>query len=92
MQQKKSSDAGQMKVLRERFKVCPACGNFCGYAEGQTFCVVCGVRLLLECPSCREPILYPTAKFCPVCGMQLVNGQGESYGKGETSVSPKTHP
>ena len=50
------------------YKLCPRCGNFSHINEKQNFCQVCGELLIDKCPHCREPIYYPTARFCPVCG------------------------
>ncbi len=61
-------------VEKERYKLCPSCGYFVGYAEVQSYCMVCGTRLVEACPDCLEPILYPIARFCPVCGGRLVKG------------------
>ncbi len=77
-------------VSRPRYKLCPSCGNFVGYPEKDVFCTVCGVMFIEGCPSCREPILYPIARFCPACGHALVkvkgNGEGTStYGPGSWS-------
>ena len=63
------------QVVQERYKLCGHCGNFCGVAENQVYCIVCGEKLMEECPQCKEPIVYPTARFCPVCGKLLVQMQ-----------------
>ena len=59
-------------VTKKRYKLCPACGNFAEFSQDQVFCILCGQRLLEECPTCSEPIVYPTARFCQVCGTALV--------------------
>ncbi|MDL1894572.1 hypothetical protein FBQ87_17040 [Sphingobacteriales bacterium CHB3] len=59
-------------VVRSRYKLCPHCGNFSEFSAEHIFCIVCGVKLLEECKQCREPIIYPTARYCPACGTQLV--------------------
>jgi len=59
-------------VSKERYKLCPSCGNFVGYQENDIFCMLCGERLADACPRCQEPIIYPIAKFCPACGEALV--------------------
>jgi len=59
-------------VVRERYRLCPQCGNFSHFSERHAYCILCGVKLLESCPGCREPILYPTAKFCPACGEALL--------------------
>ena len=59
-------------VIRDRYKLCAKCGNFSHFAEQQNFCMVCGAKFLSECPRCSEPILYPTAVYCPLCGENLV--------------------
>ena len=64
----KENERGSQKRRDEKFKLCPCCGNFAGFGENERYCIVCGEKLIEACPSCREPIFYPTAKFCPVCG------------------------
>jgi predicted RNA-binding Zn-ribbon protein involved in translation (DUF1610 family) len=59
-------------VRKERYKLCPSCGNFAHMAQRQEYCTVCGEKLIAECGNCREPIVYPTARFCPACGCALV--------------------
>lgn len=59
-------------VEKERYKLCSVCGNFVSLSEKDQFCVICGAKLIDECPNCREPILYPVARFCPSCGQRLV--------------------
>jgi membrane protease subunit (stomatin/prohibitin family) len=59
-------------VAKARYKLCPSCGNFVGYPEKDIFCTVCGVRFIVACSRCREPILSPFARFCPACGQALV--------------------
>ncbi len=62
-------------VAKARYKLCPSCGNFVGYPEKDTFCTVCGERFIVACPRCREPILYPIARFCPACGQAVVKAR-----------------
>jgi len=57
----------------DRYRLCPRCGYFTHESDGVEFCIYCGTQLIDECPKCHEPIYYPNAKFCPVCG--------ERYGK-----------
>ncbi len=59
-------------IQKERYKLCPLCGNFVSFAGKDTFCIVCGTKLLEACPNCSEPVLYPVARFCPSCGQRLV--------------------
>ncbi len=59
-------------VSKERYKLCPACGNFVSFLEKDVFCMLCGQRLTDACARCHEPIIYPIAKFCPSCGEPLV--------------------
>jgi len=59
-------------VTKERYKLCPLCGNFAEFSRDQVFCILCGEQLLENCPACYEPILYPTARFCQLCGTALV--------------------
>lgn len=75
-------DSGRVTVERERFRVCPKCGNFVGFSDSPVFCMVCGSRLIEECPSCREPIIYPLARFCPACGVRLVNADADDLTPG----------
>ena len=63
------------RIVQERYRLCGQCGNFCSVAENQIYCMICGEKLMEECPRCKEPIVYPTARFCPVCGVLLVNVQ-----------------
>jgi len=63
-------------VVREKYKICMQCGNFSHFSENVEFCILCGFRLIDECPECREPILYPTALYCPVCGRALRKSNG----------------
>ena len=72
MDQEIPNTAPTTKVSKDRYKLCPSCGNFARVEEVQTFCMVCGERMIHECPNCHEPIIYPTARFCPVCGVMLV--------------------
>jgi len=58
----------EIKVTRDRYKLCPSCGNYSHFAEGQTYCIICGAKMICECADCLEPIIYPTAKHCPSCG------------------------
>lgn len=67
----KSSDQGT-RVRRDRYKLCSNCSNFSHFTETQEYCVVCGTKFISECQRCREPILYPTATYCPACGGRLV--------------------
>ncbi|MBI4547657.1 MAG: zinc-ribbon domain-containing protein [Ignavibacteriae bacterium] len=62
----------------ETYSLCPNCGNFAAKAEGHKFCVLCGTKMIDQCPQCGEPIRTPTAKFCPKCGgkYQKVIGDG----------------
>jgi predicted RNA-binding Zn-ribbon protein involved in translation (DUF1610 family) len=62
-------------VLKERYKLCPSCSYFVHMSEKDVFCILCGEKLIEECLRCREPILYPLTKFCPVCGDQLTKLQ-----------------
>lgn len=74
MPNSKSIDSGVTKtrVERERYMLCPLCGNFSACAERLSFCLACGTKMIDACPRCHEPILYPTGKFCPMCGVKLV--------------------
>ncbi|MGC8596158.1 MAG: double zinc ribbon domain-containing protein [Candidatus Kryptoniota bacterium] len=65
-----SKAKARQKVELERYRLCPGCGLYYSMAEQVLFCPNCGERLIEECPRCGEPIVYPTAKFCPVCGQK----------------------
>ncbi len=58
-------------VTDKRYKLCPSCGNFAEFSDKQVYCTICGEGLIAECQKCHEPILYPTARFCSVCGNGL---------------------
>ncbi len=60
-------------AVKLRYKVCPSCSRFLPVSATGIFCLACGDKLIDECPRCREPILYPLARHCPVCGEQLTN-------------------
>jgi hypothetical protein len=59
-------------VTRDRYRYCPHCANFSHFADKLIYCVICGTKMIEECPECREPIIYPTAKYCPACGKGLI--------------------
>lgn len=61
------------KILKDRYRLCPNCGNFAHFSLRQFYCIVCGTKMIEECPKCKEPIIYPTAKFCPICGESYSN-------------------
>jgi predicted amidophosphoribosyltransferase len=58
----------KVKTIKTCYKLCPACGNFTVVGGQDVFCIICGEKLIEECPNCKEPIIYPIAKYCPVCG------------------------
>jgi predicted amidophosphoribosyltransferase len=68
-------NAHPKSVLSSRVQLCPSCGSFVQYAERVSFCILCGARLLNDCPQCHEHIVFPTGKFCPSCGAALVLGK-----------------
>ncbi|CUS96430.1 zinc ribbon domain-containing protein [Candidatus Chrysopegis kryptomonas] len=72
MRNQKIKSAVKTKVLKDRYMLCPECGNFAHISLGQVYCIVCGAKMIDRCPRCEELIIYPTAKFCPVCGEKLV--------------------
>jgi hypothetical protein len=53
------------------------CRNFLPYKEQDNYCYLCGTEMIEECPSCKEPIIYPTSAFCPVCGTILIKNLKE---------------
>ncbi|MGA2667429.1 MAG: zinc ribbon domain-containing protein [Ignavibacteria bacterium] len=61
----------RVKTVKTCYKLCPSCGNFSINTGHDIFCIVCGEKLIEECPNCKEPIIYPTAKYCPVCGVNF---------------------
>jgi len=61
------------KVIKDRYRLCPKCGNFAHFSLEQFYCVVCGTKMIEECKRCKEPIIYPTSKFCPICGENYGN-------------------
>lgn len=61
------------KVLKDLYKICPNCSNFLPLIHNDDHCSVCGEKYVSECPQCKEPIIYPISKFCPVCGTKLEN-------------------
>jgi predicted amidophosphoribosyltransferase len=59
-------------VIKERYKLCPGCKNFMPFEIQDKYCYLCGEEMLEVCPACKEPIIYPTSTYCPVCGALLV--------------------
>jgi hypothetical protein len=43
----------------------------------------CGTEMIEECLQCLEPIIYPTAKSCPACGIALVAGDDTIDSRGK---------
>ena len=74
---------GEGFVVKERYKLCPSCGNFIHYSALQAQCVVCGEKLIDECLQCSEPIIYPRVKYCHVCGTMLVSHVYSHYPDGD---------
>ena len=60
----------------DKYRLCPKCGNFCRIEEEQKFCIVCGEKMIEECPNCKEPLIYPTDKYCFKCRREDMK-QGE---------------
>jgi hypothetical protein len=56
----------------EGYRLCPQCGNYSHVSEGQSYCGVCGTKLIEECPRCHAAVHYPTARFCSDCGLLMV--------------------
>ncbi len=58
------------QVQKARYSVpCSACGAL--IVPGQTFCIMCGARLVSCCPRCRATI-QPGQRFCVTCGARLL--------------------
>lgn len=77
----KINSTTQMKsktVTKERYKLCTNCKNFMPYEEQDKFCYLCGTEMIEECPACKEPIIYPTSTYCPVCGVILIKNNHKS--------------
>ncbi len=66
------------KILKDRYKICPKCGNFTNYTDANGFCHLCGSLFISECPECKEPVIYPISKFCPVCGKEYCQDKEKS--------------
>ena len=73
-----SAQTEKREVFRPRYMVCPSCGNFNLYNEKEIYCIVCGEKYIGECPKCKEIILYPTLRYCPVCGENIRKKVGEN--------------
>ncbi len=57
------------KIKKDFFLICPKCGNFAHFSLGQIYCVNCGTKMIDRCSKCGERIIYPTARYCPMCGV-----------------------
>jgi hypothetical protein len=68
-EKKEMKNAG--RVLKDCYKICPKCGNFTNYLDSHKYCHICGTIFLDKCPKCKEPIIYPNSKFCPMCGVDF---------------------
>lgn len=75
-------------VEKDRYKLCPSCGNFVGFVEKNDYCILCGTKLIEDCPKCHEPIIYPVARFCPACGERLVKAKAPE--NNSSPQSPRT--
>ena len=58
----------EYKITRDTYTICQSCSYFSLSFEKHKFCILCGGKMTAECAECFEPILYPTARFCPSCG------------------------
>ena len=56
------------------YKLCPQCGNFSHINEKHTFCLVCGEKLIDECPECGKKIDEKAGVFIH-CGVPTSNYQ-----------------
>jgi hypothetical protein len=71
--EQESKGVQERYVQKERYKLCTGCSCFYEYQANLIYCMACGRKLLLQCPTCEEPIIYPTLAHCPVCGESLAN-------------------
>ncbi|MFH1197468.1 MAG: hypothetical protein V1720_17340 [bacterium] len=55
-------------IKSHTYKLCPKCDYFCNTKEEKNYCPNCGTKLKTECDVCRNPITYPYAKYCGICG------------------------
>ena len=60
------------KVLKQTYKLCSKCGNFINSELEEKYCYLCGTEYIDECPQCKEEIIYPLLKVCPICGYKLI--------------------
>jgi hypothetical protein len=67
----KSETELSTKILKDRYKICPKCGNFTNYSDTNSYCHLCGTKYVSECTECKEPVIYPLSKFCPACGTRI---------------------
>ncbi len=65
---KLSKSKVKKRITKDIYRLCPECGNFAHLSLGQIYCVNCGAKMIDRCFRCGEPIIYPTARFCPICG------------------------
>jgi hypothetical protein len=61
-----------------QYKLCPQCGFYCGLKEPDTFCSLCGTELITVCPSCKNNIMIPHAKYCKYCGVPFPGKQSQN--------------
>jgi hypothetical protein len=64
----KSATVASESEKLNRYRVCPACGNFSHVLEEHYYCILCGTKLIDQCISCGTAILHPQGKFCHHCG------------------------
>ena len=57
--------------MEKKYGICLSCGLITG--SPHTYCEVCGGKVTIKCPHCElGEITDKNAKFCRVCGKQLV--------------------
>lgn len=64
-----------MKEEKNRFRLCPECSNVADFGDDILYCILCGTKLIGECPKCHNPIYQPHARYCFYCGenfLQLI--------------------
>ena len=55
-----------------RYRLCPRCARAVSAQTEERFCINDGTWLLEHCPLCGAAITSPYARFCGVCGLELL--------------------